>query len=279
MSSISPGSLKLLREILKQGHELERNYDLIKKTDLEIQLSQLAQKFKMLSEAPEADVQKVAKYFSHLKSDLTATQFVHFLVPVERLCQSSPADHDFMVTTMDRISTEKFPTDVGQSSDQKIQKNIPLHVFLDHWRSAFNVGSVFRTADGLGIEKIHLAGYTATPENPLVEKTALGSEKYVPWTAHANTMEALQTLRNEGYFIVGFETSHKSVPLSTPFPPVKTVFVYGNERFGLNDDIIQMCDELRQIPMIGVKNSLNAAVCMALSCYEWKSQWSAQNAN
>jgi 23S rRNA (guanosine2251-2'-O)-methyltransferase len=259
MSPISPESLKRLREILKLGHEIERNYELLKVSERQVLLNELAKKFSALAGQPESEVQKISRYAEHLKPELQASQFVHFLVPVERLCQTSVADHDFMVTSQDQ-------------APMTLQR-LPLHIFLDHWRSAFNVGSVFRTADGLGIEKIHLSGYTATPENQLVKKTALGSESFVPWQSHANSIQALTELQKNNYQIIGFETTHKSLPLAAPFNPLKTVFVFGNERFGLNDDVLQLCDELRQIPMIGIKNSLNAAVCMALASYEWKSQW------
>lgn len=261
MRILSPQSQKLLHEILKKGHEIERNYDLLKVSERQLLLNELAEKFSALAGQPESEVQKISKYSEHLKPELQASQFVHFLVPVERLCQTSVADHDFMVTSKDQVQ-----------APMALQR-LPLHIFLDHWRSAFNVGSVFRTADGLGLEKIHLSGYTATPENQLVKKTALGSESFVPWQSHANSIEALTELQKNDYQIIGFETTHKSIPLSAPFNPVKTVFVFGNERFGLNDDVLQLCDELRQIPMIGIKNSLNASVCMALASYEWKSQW------
>lgn len=201
---------------------------------------------------------------SHRISSLLSPQMSlrHFsiaMVPLERAAHRELQDGDFLPRSGDQLEKPLSP--------------LSLEIALDHWRSAFNVGSVFRTADGLGVGKIHLWGYTPTPENATVKKTALGSEKWTLWSHTFNTAEALKSLRDSGAHIVAFETCSRSVPLTAPFPhKQKTVFIFGNERFGLNPPHLELCHEIREIPMAGRKNSLNAAVCAGLAVYEWKRQ-------
>jgi len=209
-----------------------------------------------LQQFPAAEVSRWAR---HMTPTMTLRHFQTLIVPLERELQKNPSDEDFLITHQDRPFTQK--------------KTWPLHIALDHWRSAFNVGSLFRTADGLGIEKLHLWGYTPTPENKAVQKTSLDSHLSVPWASSEKTSTALLELKKQGYHLVAFETSARSVSLEEKFPQQKTVMIFGNERFGMNSEDLKLCDEVRQIPMHGIKNSLNVSVCAALAIYEWKKQW------
>ena len=195
----------------------------------------------------------------HLKSDLSLREFQNLILPWERLIEQSPEDSDFLITSEDQISRDR--------------KTFPLEIALDHWRSAFNVGSVFRTAEALGVQKIHLLGYTTTPEQKFLHKTALGTENVVPWEHHTDTAQALKKWKSEEFHLVAFETSPAAQKLEADFPRRKSIFILGNERFGLSPQTLSLCHETRQLPMVGMKNSLNAAVMMALATYEWKKQW------
>ena len=140
-------------------------------------------------------------------------------------------------------------------------------------RSAFNVGSLFRTADTLGAQKIWLCGYTPTPHQLQVEKAALGATLVLDWET-TSLVEALDKLKNLGFQIIGLETTAQSIVLSAPFEEKKpTAFLIGNERFGLDSEQLKLCDEIRKIEMYGIKNSLNAAVAAAVAGYEWRRQW------
>ncbi len=208
--------------------------------------------------------EKISRWAKHLSPQMTLKHFQSLIVPLERELQKNPSDEDFLITTLDK-----------EYSEAQLQK-IPLHLALDNWRSAFNVGSLFRTADGLGIEHLHLCGYTATPENRAVQKTALGSDKCVSWSYSEKTLSKLEKLKSEGFYLIAFETSTKAKKLEDNFPRTKSVLLFGNERFGLNPEEIKACDEIRNIPMQGMKNSLNVSVCAALAIYEWKKQWNKQ---
>jgi 23S rRNA (guanosine2251-2'-O)-methyltransferase len=140
-------------------------------------------------------------------------------------------------------------------------------------RSAFNVGSIFRTADTLGAQKIWLCGYTPTPHQLQVEKAALGSTFIMNWDT-TTVQEAITQLKSLNFRIIGLETSAEAIVLSAPFEDKKpTAFLIGNERFGLDSDLLKMCDEVRKIEMYGIKNSMNAAVAAAIAGYEWRRQW------
>lgn len=197
----------------------------------------------------------------HLKPDLTLRELQNLLLPWERLIEQTPEDGDFLISSQDKGNSKSRPT-------------IPLEIALDHWRSAFNIGSVFRTGDALGIQKIHLLGYTTTPNEKFLHKTALGTENTLPWEHHEHTLDAIGKWKKDGYHVVAFETSSIAKNLENEFPHQKTIFIFGNERFGLSSQTLSLCDETRQLPMSGMKNSLNAAVMMALATYEWKKQWS-----
>src|SRR5690349_1214173 len=105
-------------------------------------------------------------------------------------------------------------------------------VVLDNIRSTFNVGSILRTSDGAGVEKLYLCGITPTPDHPKIKKTALGAEDYVKWEHHKNILEVINKLREEGFTIVSVEQSKKAVNYKKYNYPEKVAFVFGNEISG-----------------------------------------------
>lgn len=243
-----------LKKLIEKAWELERVA-----SDANWPCDKLDILKKELSEYPD---EKISRWAKHMTADMSLQHFQGLIVPLEREIQKNPSDEDFLVSTADR-----------RQAQNNEEKKLPLHLALSNWRSAFNVGSIFRTADGLGVEHIHLLGYTATPENISVKKTSLGSDQSVKWSHSSNTVDSLKTLKDMDYFLVAFETSANAKNLEEIFPNQKTLFLFGNERFGINPDELKICDEIRRIPMQGIKNSLNASVCAALAIYEWKKQW------
>lgn len=204
----------------------------------------------------------LADLAKHLHAGMTVRELHTVCVPVERALNRSVRDDQFLVTSED-VAKERTA--------------YPLCLVVDHWRSAFNVGSLFRTADGLGVEKIYLTGYTPTPEQDAIIKTALGAEKTVPWEHAERTEELLKRLKLDGHRIIGFETGPEAVPLNKIFPHTPTVFVLGNERFGLSSSVLELCDEVRALAMHGLKNSMNAGVFAGIAIYEWTRQWQASS--
>ncbi len=156
----------------------------------------------------------------------------------------------------------------------KIDRN-PVHVVLDNLRSAYNVGSIFRTADAGAVEHIHLCGMSAHPPHKKLEKTALGAFEYVPWTYHERTTGALDELGEKGVLRVAVEVTENSAPVTDFEWPSPVAIVFGNEVTGINDRVLRACDATVRIPMHGYKNSMNVATVFGIVLYEVLRRWNA----
>lgn len=246
--------------------QLEAIYSLFQKIERESKdgffdaddLQELEQLLLGLKTFEEPKVSKLADLTKHLHAEMTLRTFVNLLIPVERALGKSLADDDFLVTSAD--------------TDWKVGESFPVHLALENLRSAFNVGSLLRTADGLGVEGVHLLGYTPGPDEFKTSKTALGAQNVVAWDRCENIAELRAKLPAQTW-IVALETVPSAKPLHDPFPQVPTVFIVGNERFGLSKKALEQADEVRRLPMEGQKNSMNVGVVAALAIYEWKRQW------
>lgn len=155
----------------------------------------------------------------------------------------------------------------------------PVHVVLDNLRSAYNVGSVFRTSDAGAAGHIHLCGMSAHPPHKKIEKTSLGAFAYVPWTYYERTGDALAHLRAEGIPIVAIEVTPNAVSHVEYTWPKPVAIVFGNEVFGIAEKTLDRCDAVVQIPMLGHKNSINVATAFGVILYEVLRQWQALGGN
>ncbi len=141
---------------------------------------------------------------------------------------------------------------------------------LDNIRSTYNVGSMFRTADGAGLRLLHLCGMTPTPANLKIVKTALGAEGTVAWNYHRNGLEIATTLKESGMRLWALESCSRSEPLfysgyDLPGPPI--LLVVGNELSGVDPGIMDICEKIVAIPMQGRKQSLNVAIAFGIAAY------------
>ena len=146
----------------------------------------------------------------------------------------------------------------------------PIVVVLDHIRSSNNVGSVFRTSDALLVRKICLCGITATPPDKEIHKTALGAEDSVEWEHFQTTGEAVEILRKEGYTIIAIEQVEGSIPLQEyiPAPDAKLALIFGNEVKGVQQQIVNLCDQTIEIPQYGTKHSFNISVSAGIVLWD-----------
>lgn len=141
---------------------------------------------------------------------------------------------------------------------------------LDNLRSAQNVGTIVRTADGAGLRHLHLCGFTPTPENPKVAKTSLGSQDSIAWTHHFNAIECATALQVEGYELWALEASAASVAVLDLEPSAADApiaLVVGNEVDGVDADLLTMADRVVHLPMQGEKSSLNVGVAFGIAAY------------
>lgn len=146
-------------------------------------------------------------------------------------------------------------------------------VILHNIRSNYNVGAIFRSADGAGVEKIYLSGHTPTPIDrfgrivPEISKTALGAEKVVAWEVVTDILDLLTSLKQEGFMVVAVEQSRDSVSLYDFKAPEKVVYILGSETEGVDSEILKKSDTILELPMLGQKESLNVSVTAGIVLY------------
>ncbi|MFV0289672.1 MAG: RNA methyltransferase [Mangrovibacterium sp.] len=146
----------------------------------------------------------------------------------------------------------------------------PLVVVLDHVRSCNNIGSFFRTADAMLIDSIHLCGYTATPPNKEIHKTALGAEDSVLWKHFQTTEESVDLLKADGYAVFAVEQVQNSIMLPDfdAKKQGKIALVFGNEVKGVQQSVIDKCDGVIEIPQFGTKHSFNVSVSAGIVMWD-----------
>lgn len=151
-------------------------------------------------------------------------------------------------------------------------KEKSLFVILHNIRSCFNVGSVFRIADALGVKKVFLTGYTPSPEtNPeKIRKTALGAEKFVAWEKVKELSKLIDFLKKEKIKIVALETENKALPYFKFKPKFPLAILLGNEKRGIDKKILKKVDFVLKIPMFGKKESLNVAIAFGIVAFHFK---------
>jgi len=162
---------------------------------------------------------------------------------------------------LNRVSVEAF----------KEQEKLPVAVVLDNVRSMHNVGSVFRTADGFSIEKLYLCGITARPPHREIEKTALGATESVDWVHAEDTLDAIASLRAEGYQIIAIEQAKGSTMLNTfqPAQDAKYALIFGNEVNGVSDEVMAQIDGCIEIPQFGTKHSFNIVISAGIVLWDF----------
>ncbi len=160
---------------------------------------------------------------------------------------------------LQRITLEEF---------KKAEKT-SITIILDNVRSALNVGSIFRTSDAFLIEKIILCGITTTPPNKDIRKSALGATDSVNWEFEKNTIDAISKLKENGYQIIAIEQANKSTNLNEFNITKKSIaIVLGNEVNGVDENVINICDDVIEIPQFGTKHSLNISVTAGIVIWQ-----------
>ncbi len=275
--SIKPDELAILKKCFELARKIETEqrhnstHIAYHKTEIKTEFNEkdlftLAALLKTLEHSENLAVQKLADIPEHFFSEMNLKHFTNFIIPIERALGRELRDDQIIVLDSDRATTD--------------HQRAPMMFVLENIRSAFNVGSIFRLADCLYIEKIHLCGYTPSPEQEALQKTALGAANIVPYQTHDNLLAAIDYLNNlklnsvqhQNLQLIALETvvgakSLYQIELNKP-----TAFIVGNERFGLEPEILKHCDGITSIPTFGVKNSLNVAMALSIASYEWQRQ-------
>jgi 23S rRNA (guanosine2251-2'-O)-methyltransferase len=164
---------------------------------------------------------------------------------------------------MDELNRKSF-------DEVRRAEKIPVIALLENIRSAYNVGSVFRTADAFLIEAVYITGYTAKPPHKEISKTALGAQESVEWKYFESTKMAVEELRQNNFKIFAVEQVADSISLErfSELNIDKTVFIFGNEVSGVELETISLCDGCIEIPQFGMKHSLNISVAAGIVLWE-----------
>lgn len=171
--------------------------------------------------------------------------------------------------THSEILDERFSND----EIQEVERH-PVYVLLDNIRSLYNVGSMFRTCDSARVAELILTGFTPAPPRKEIEKTALGAVDTVPWKYFKKSTDALIYLKEKGVKIVAVElTEEKRLYTELKKEEYPICLVMGNELTGIDDEVLAMCDTSVEIPMYGVKHSLNVGIAAGITIFEAVRKW------
>ena len=161
---------------------------------------------------------------------------------------------------LERKSVEEF----------KMSSKTPVIIVLDNVRSLNNVGSVFRTADAFLVEAVYLCGITGQPPNKEIQKTALGATESVSWKYFENTLDAVAELKTNKYIVYAIEQTESAIMLNNfmPSKKQKIAIIFGNEVKGVEQDVIDVSEDVIEIPQIGTKHSLNISVSVGIVMWD-----------
>lgn len=170
---------------------------------------------------------------------------------------------------MRKLTNEEISTNRSTLETLHKIKKLPVYVILNSIRSTYNVGSIFRTSDGVMIEKLFLCGYTPHPPKKEILKTALGSTESVAWEYVKDPKEVIKNLKEKGVKICALELTDNSKnyysAAASDFP---LCLIVGNEITGVSQDLIDLCDFSIEIPQYGIKQSLNVGVAYGVAIFE-----------
>ena len=169
------------------------------------------------------------------------------------------------------LLTRTITTETRNPDGPENDKNKTLAVLLDNVRSAWNVGSILRSADGFGFSHAFLCGITPTADHEAVAKTALGAEGSVPWSYHKDGLKLVKGLKDEGWKLYALEEDQRAVEISRAHSlrhaAGRKVLIVGNEVTGVDPQLLDLCDQILYIPMRGEKKSFNVAIAFGIAAY------------
>ncbi len=188
-------------------------------------------------------------------------------------CPESPTDRNLEICPLcgsrGRKSNYEFPGEEDREIGVDYQSS-HLEILVDNLRSIYNVGSIFRSSDGAGVRKLFLGGYTPTPEHPKLRKTGLGSEWSVPWEYVRNGLDLALAKKAEGYRVWVLERNPSAISIfdsTNEEEESPILLVLGNEKVGVDPEIIRISHRVVFIPMAGRKRSLNVATAFGIAAY------------
>ncbi len=269
MSELTPKDRKILQAALVSGHAFEKNFNGEKESSFRASLLACAGADSFL-------VQKLAELAPKVSISYGPRHLMTLLVPLERLMGRSARDEEFLYFEQDGArksalgdgsnASAIITSDASRANtDGPVAVTSRRIVLCENIRSAFNVGSVYRTAETFSGNEVWLTGYSPDPQ-----KTAMGADTLVQTQRFERTSDAIVEARKLGYKVVALENSPGAVPLEKFFWPENTILVLGNERFGVDSQTLDLCDSVVRISTSGQKNSLNVGTAFGIAAASWR---------
>lgn len=158
----------------------------------------------------------------------------------------------------------------ASEKDKKIVKKNDIYIILDNVLDTYNVGAIFRLADAVAAKKIFLCGYTETPPNSRIKKASINTTEWVTWSYAKSAVDALHELKTQNVKLktIAIEQALKSISYTEANYEFPIAFVAGNETHGVSKEVLDVCDEVVELPMFGVNKSLNVMVSLSVILYK-----------
>lgn len=170
---------------------------------------------------------------------------------------------------MIKLGAQELRTTKPSKKDLLKIKRRDIYFILDDILDTYNVGGIFRLADGIGVKKVYLCGVTETPPNPRIKKASINTTEWVSWEYKENALEAIKDLRKQipNIQIIAVEQDEKSTPFTDIDYKLPIAFLVGNETAGVSKEVLRKCDMIAEIPMWGVNKSLNVIISLGIVSY------------
>lgn len=167
---------------------------------------------------------------------------------------------------MIKLGAKELRTTIADDDVKKNLKRNPIYIICDNVIDTYNIGSIFRLADAVAAEKVFLCGVSETPPNTRIKKASINTTEWVPWEYFASTTQAIQDIRSkiQDIQIVAVEQDARSVHFQKAEYHLPIAFVVGNETTGSPKEVLDLCDQIVEIPMWGVNKSLNVMVSLGI---------------
>lgn len=211
----------------------------------------------------DAEIKRVKSAFSVVKPAMEALEKEESVRKQTEILNF--AFHDLLEIIGEPIG-EKF-YQVKLFDKKRNPRRFENAAILENFRSAFNVGNVFRSADSFGVGSLALTGISPHPPGLKIERTAMGTVEAVEWSYFEQTREAIAFYRDLGYKVYALETVEGAENFNQFEDFEKSVFIFGNEEFGISDETLNACDGILEIPLFGIKNSINVSNTFAAVMY------------
>ena len=169
-----------------------------------------------------------------------------------------------------KLNSAELRASAPTEEDLKLIKRNDIYIILDNVLDTYNVGAIFRLADAVGVKKIYLCGGTETPPNSKIKKASVNTWQWINWEYAATTIEAIEKVRKEipNITVVAVELDKKSVPYDTFNYQLPVALIVGHETTGSPQEVLEKCDAIVELPMLGINTSLNVMVSLGIVLYK-----------